>query len=216
MQPLERMDPYRDLYDAFSIDEGDIAEFKNDNVGLYGVDCARISCLLFAQLTAVQKHRTLSSVAVTDVIQALEGVGRADCVRGEEPFKHLPLKGFWKAHFFDPSFLVKNLENHWGLRFRSKKFEILCLGVAEMEKKEASFHGWQGRLAHELTIGGYEERAKNKALTGEWLVFSKYADFNYYLCIAQHSGSRGGDEEIYASLKMFCEPEYPFLFANAF
>jgi hypothetical protein len=210
------MAPYRNFYEALSISEEDVAFFRDGNVGLCRIDCTRVSRLLLAQLAAVRKHRILNSFSVTDVIQTLEGVGRVGCARGEEPFKHLPLKGFWKAHFFDASFLMKNLVNHWGLGFDgSKKFEALCSRVAEKEEKEPSVYGWQGRLAHELTIGGYEEKAKQKNLTGEWLIFSKHAHLNYYLCITQHSNSKEGDEEIYASLKKFCEPEYPFLFANA-
>jgi hypothetical protein len=182
-----------------------------------GRNLRSISNLLFAQLTSVSKHRTFNCFSVTDVIQNLEGVGRGSCVRGEEPFKHLPLKGFWKAHFFDARFLLKNLVNHWGLGYESSpKFSELCARVAEEEDQNPTVHGWQGRLAHEVAIDGYEEKAKKRNLTGEWLIFSKHENLSYYLCITRHSMTREGDEAIYALLNEFCEPEYPFLFsANA-
>lgn len=102
---------YSELHDRLHITEEDIALFKDDNVGLCRVDTSRISNLLLAQLASVSKHRTFNYFSVTDVIQNLEGIGRGSCVRGEEPFKHLPLKGFWKAHFFDARFLLRNLVN---------------------------------------------------------------------------------------------------------
>lgn len=206
---------YSDLLDCLHISEKDVALFRDDNPGFCGVDCTRVSRLLVAQLTSARKHRTFNSYSVTDVIQKLEGVGRNGCEKREKPFKHPPLQGFWKAHFFDARFLIKNLKNHWGLGFEdSPKFNALCSRVAEEEEKTPSAHGWQGRLAHEFTICGYEERAKRKNLTGEWIVFSKHNSRNYYLCLTKHSTSIKEDGEIYALLKNFCTQEYPFLFAD--
>lgn len=205
-----------ELLDRLRITEEDVALFRDDNVGLCRVDCERLSHLLLAQLTSVSKHRTFNYFSVTDVIQNLEGVGLAGgCVRGEEPFKHLPLKGLWKAHFFDARFLMQNLINHWGLEYEScPRFGELCSQVAKAEEGNPTVHGWQGRLAHEFTIGGYEQRARKKNLTGEWLIFAKHENLNYYLCVTQHSSTKEGDEVIYALLKEHCEIQYPFLFAN--
>ncbi len=211
------MNRYSELHHRLHITEEEVALFKDDNDGLCRVDCARLSHLLLAQLTSVSKHRTFNYFSVTDVIQNLEGVGRGgSCVRGEEPFKHPPLKGFWKAYFFDARFLMQNLMNHWGLAYEnSPKFGELYSHVAQVEAQEPTVHGWQGRIAHEFTIGGYEQKAKNKNLTGEWLIFAKHENLNYYLCVTQHSSTKDGDEAIYALLKEYCESEYPFLFANA-
>lgn len=133
------MSLYSELLDCLCVSEEDIALFRNDNPGFCGVDSSRVSSLLFAQLSSISKHRTFDSFSVTDVIQQLEGVGRNGCVRCEEPFKHLPLKGFWKAHFFDARFLMKNLVNHWGLEYESSpKFDALCSRVAVEEEKNPS------------------------------------------------------------------------------
>lgn len=211
------MSAYSDLRDRLQITEEEVALFQDDNVGLCGVDCSRLSPLLLAQLASVRKHRSFNYFSVTDVIQNLEGLGReGSCVRGEEPFKHQPLKGFWKAHFFDARFLMRNLFNHWGLAYESSpKFGELYSRVAEEEEKDPTVHGWQGRLAHEFTMGGYEQRVKQKNLTGEWLIFAKYENLNYYLCFTQHSSTKDGDEAIFAMIKEYCENQYPFLFSIA-
>ena len=204
---------YIALLDSLHISEDDIAFFRDENAGLCGVEKSRVSQFLLAQLTSAYKHRVLNSFAITDVIQKLEGAGRDGLKVREEPFKHAPLKGFWKAHFFDASFLMKNLINEWGLEFKeSKKFEALCVRVIAEEEGHPSPRGWQGRLAHELAISGYESRAKDRKITGEWVIFGKHENKNYYLCVAKHSASKDGDEEIYGGIKYLCRSEYPFLF----
>ena len=60
------MNLYSELHDRLRITEEDVALFKDDNVGLCRVDCARLSHLLLAQLTSVSKHRTFNYFSVTD------------------------------------------------------------------------------------------------------------------------------------------------------
>lgn len=207
------MNLYLKQLEALRITEEDVAFFMGNNPGFCGFDSSRVSRFLIAQLAAASKHRIFNSFSVTDVIQELEGVGRIGCVRGEKPFKHPPLKGFWKAHFFDARFLMKNLVNHWGLEFQeSPKFDGLCSRVTVEEENGPSVFGWQGRLINELTIGGYKARAKRKKLTGEWIIFVKYDKLNYYLCLAKHSISKEDDSQIYALVNAICAQEYPFVF----
>jgi len=206
------MNLYSKQLNSLHITEGDVAFFRDNNPGFCGVDPSRVSRFLIAQLAAVSKHRIFNSFSVTDVIQQLEGVGRIGCAKREEPFKHSPLKGFWKAHFFDARFLMKNLTNHWGLESKeSPKFDGLCSRVAVEEEKSPSAFDWQDRFAHELTIGGYKARAKRKKLTGEWIIFAKHDELNYYLCLAKHSTSKEDDSQIYALINAICAHEYPFL-----
>lgn len=210
------MNLYSELLDSLQISDDDVAFFRDNNPGFFGFDTSRVSSLLVAQLASISKNRIFNSFSVTDVIQRLEGIGRNGCVKYEEPFKHLPLKGFWKGHFFDARFLMKNLVNHWGLEFEeSTKFDELCIRVVAEEEKSPSTYGWQGRLAHEFTMCGYEKRASKRKLTGEWIIFAKYENKNYYLCLSKHSTSREEDEKIYALIKVYCVHEFPFLFESA-
>lgn len=205
---------YGDVFKGFDVTETEVNHFSNNHVGFCRVNMNQISRLLLIQLTSISKHRTYNSFSITDVIQELEGVGRG-CKQRFEQFKHLPLKGLFKAHFFDAQFMAKNLINHWGLEFEnSPKFNSLCSQVTEEEEKTPSQFGWQGRLAHEMTVSGYEERAKQNKLTGEWIIFATHNNLNYYLCISRHSKSNPEDQEIYDFLKLVCEHEYPFLLSS--
>ena len=200
-----------DVFEGFDVSKDEVEQFKNSHPGFCRLEMGRVSQFLLIQLTSISKHRTLNSFSITDVIQELEGVGRG-CKQRFEQFKHLPLKGLFKAHFFDARFMVRNLINHWRMEFEnSPKFNSLLSRVIEEEENRPSKFGWQGRLAHEMTVGGYEERARKNKCTGEWIVFAKHNGLNYYLCISGHSKSRREDQEIYDFLKLLCEHEYPFL-----
>lgn len=210
------MSLYPELLNCLRVTDEDIAHFKSDNPGFCGFDTSRVSRLLTAQLTSASKYRLFSSFSVTDVIQQLEGVGRGICSKEGEPFRRLPLLGLWKVHFFDARFLFKNLTNHWGLAFDDcPRFKALCSQINAEEERSPSKHGWQGRLAHELVVGGYEKKARKKKLTGEWIIFAKHEGVNYYLCIAKHSTSADYDRKILALVRAFCITEFPFLFGNA-
>lgn len=202
----------QELLDKLHISPADIADFLHDNSGLCGIDLSRVSGLLIAQLASASKHRVFDAFSVTDVMQELEGSGRGAQVK-YDAFKHMPLRGLWKAHFFDAIFLPRNIIEHWGLRFEdSPKHAQLCAEVAAEEEAEPSAYGWQGRIAHRLTVGGLEERAMQGKLTGEWIVFGKHDGLNYYLSIAKHTSTPDEDNALYSTIKHYCAPAFPFLF----
>lgn len=199
-----------DIYEGFDVTEEEVSHFRENHPAFYNIDMSRISQFLIIQLASISKHRTYDSFSITDVIQELEGVGRG-CKQRVDQFKHHPLKGLWKAHFFDARFLVKNLINHWGLEYEnSPKFTSLYERITEEEDKHPSTHGIHGRLAHEMTVGAYEEISKKKKRTGEWIIFSKHNEKNYYLFISRHT-SKEEDQGTHDFFKSLCKHEFPFL-----
>lgn len=200
----------KDVFDGFGVTEDGVSHFRRNYVGFCGVEMDRVSQFLTIQLASIRKYRVYNSFSVTDVIQELEGVGRG-CKPRIGEFKHYPLKGVWKAHFFDTRFLVKNIVNHWGLEYEnSPKFTSLYNQVISEENESPSKHGWQGRLAHEMTVGAYEEKSRKNRRTGEWIVFSKNNGKNYYLFICRHT-QQEEDQGIYDFFRILCEHEFPFL-----
>lgn len=201
------------ILSEFDLTEEEVTYFREADVGLNGIDIQRVSWFLSAQLAFARKSRLFSSFAVTDVIQRLEGRGRGSSVKSAQPFKHNPLKGFWKAHFFDARFIIRNLINEWGLEYEnSPKFYELCNKVTKDEEECPSPLGWQGRLAHELVFGGFEERTRRHRITGEWLVFAEYTSEKYYLCIANHSDNTEDDNKLHDLIVSTCGNDFPYLF----
>lgn len=64
------------------------------------------------------------------------------------------------------------------------------------------------KLVHNIVEGTIEARSNEKRITGEWLVFSKEAAGNIYLCMATHTT---GDANIYNKVAYCCERQFPLL-----
>lgn len=202
------------IYDGLGVTPEDVRNYVSSDIGLYGIDVSRLSNYLLVQLASAWKHRTLSTYSVTDIIQSLEGVRQRGRPPKTKPFKGAALSGLWKVHFVDSRFLLQNINNEWGMVYEnSDKFAALCSKVAKDEEREPSPLGWQGRLAHEFVIGGYENRSRKRKLTGEWLIFGIHEDKNVYLALCEHSSGPAEDEDIHGALKYLCGDEFPELFA---
>lgn len=202
------------ILEGFGVSSEDVDSFASSNVGLYGVDVARMSSYLLVQMASAWKYRTMSTFAVTDVIQALEGVRSRATSQRPRAFKGSVLSGLWKMHFIDQRFIVRNIYNEWGMfSEQSRKFTELCNRVGAVEEREPSPDRWPGRLAHEFVVGGYESRARKRKLTGEWLIFGIHKQKNIYLALCKHSSGIEEDREIYDALKRLCSPEFPEIFA---
>lgn len=201
------------IYDGFGVTQEYVRTYVSSDIGLHGVDVSRLSSYLLVQLASAWKHRTISTYSITDVIQSLEGVRQRGKPQKVKPFKGAALSGLWKVHLVDPRFFLRNIYNEWGMfNENSDKFAALCARIAEEEKSEPSALGWQGRLAHEFAIGGYESRARKRKLTGEWLIFGTHERKKIYLALCEHSSGPAEDKEIHGALKRLCGAEFPELF----
>ena len=204
------------LYDAFGVSKNEVQDFRDNSVGLHGLDIERVSLLLSSQLTSALKRRVFNTYTVTDVIRYLEGLVTSRLVGPPELFTHPPLNIFWKIHFPDARFIPRNLRNELDYMLKNgDTLERFSVGNVEQEESEHSASLGAGSLEHTVTIGAYEARAGRSEMTGEWLIFGKHQEKNYYLAISKHSRTREGDMEIYETIKGCCENEFPFLFTNA-
>ncbi len=131
------------------------------------------------EFAILQVRRLLNTFAILDTVEVVEkgrrGVGGA---KGPTPFRHAPLLGLWHAHFFDASFMVRNLLNEATDR-RVRRFLEPHLG--------ADLSTIAGEFAHHMVIGAYEDRARKNALTGEWVVYDPSSGANYFLTVASHT-----------------------------
>lgn len=175
---------------------------------LSGCPEERTSYLLKAQLHKIEQSNELNVQPILDLIASIEDDEFDPSIKGPDEFKYEPLKGLWKAHFFDSMFLLKNVQLNW-----AKEKKIKNLIKTEMEKSKEKKIGKEfiSRLAHKFVFGGLGERADKGKLTGEWLIFGKYEGKNYYLAVCRHTADEQ-DKEVYSSLKKYCGDEYPFLF----
>lgn len=182
---------------------------KRVNLGEYAHLCGldrvvpgRFSWFFVVQLFV---HAELSGVDPTTVVNEIRDLESGWSRLGTKPaseFTRAPLKGLWKKHFFSARYLAKNLLNQLS---RECRHEL----VADAFGPEGSIITADKirDLAERVTVGTLERRAAQNKLTGEWIVFAKYGDRNYYLCLATHDA---GDEAIHHDV-MRCAGEFPFL-----
>lgn len=141
-------------------------------------------------------------------IDVLEGFASNSSTKEPEQFKRRPLHPFWHKHFSTARHLMRNMGERWGLGKSGNR------ALSAMIEQVAMEYGnqpdlWQKRLAHDLILGGLNDRAAARRMTGDWIVFAKHQGQNFYLGLATHGDD---DEALYERLRQGGEWEFPFLF----
>jgi hypothetical protein len=145
---------------------------------------------------------------VVHEIETLEGIREKSQTEPANQFKGNILKGFWKKHFFVPSYsLGQNVINHWKLgQSSSEKFKSKYLELAKPYKNlENPSDKVLRKLSAQIAEAIMKPISESKK-TGEYIIFCKYRGKNYYLCLGAH----GTDEKIRKDITT-CVTEFPFL-----
>jgi hypothetical protein len=162
----------------------------------------KFSALLVEELATHNINRTVHIHSVFDQIGRLEDPSfrRGGGVKPASPFTG-KLKGFWHQHYSEPGHLIKNLQNDLHSPEAWVIFEKMADAINQGDDPSL--------LVPELVIGGYERRHAAGKMTGEWIVFAKHNDINYYLTLGNHTE---GDAELFGRI-MVCIGEFPELSA---
>ena len=183
----------------------DIAEYAK----FYGLDSlipGRYSSLFIVNLITLEKGQGIDSHSIIEEIKCLEGIASTSQTKPPSQFRGEFLKGLWHKHFFPalPSVFGYNITNHFGKNgIRNLVEEVLDSAKSSTLTKEMI-----NELSHRLVQVPLEDRAAENKLTGEWIVYAKEDDKNYYLCISPHSAE---DKTIASNIQVACAPEFPFL-----
>lgn len=186
----------------------DLEDFAKNSIDFIGLDLSRISSLLIAQIERNQISRKLDTYQIMAEVKYLENlINHSETVK-EEKFKHLPLRGLYKKHFMNARYLINNINAYYGTKFNGNSRLDECIqSMFDETTTKYLDESFAGKLAHQLVFKAIEERAE-RGLTGEWIVFQKYRDKNYYLTLATHDED---DEEIFKRVNYVLEKEFPFL-----
>lgn len=125
----------------------------------------------------------------------------------ETRFKRSPMEGLKKKHFYIPPFAGQNMLNIWGMDSKSTEFEdkfkkrySAFLSAPNVEKAKAL----SAQISQEMM-----EKFDRTIKTGEYIVFQKYNNHNYYLCLAKHQQDNDTLNWVKAARK-----DFPFLAGN--
>jgi hypothetical protein len=171
----------------------------------------RISIALACRLLNSSDSR-FNPFSVLDEIDYLEGITKASRTKSEAQFKKSPLFPFWHKHFFSAQHLIKNVGIRWNMpNGGNRDLDKMINDVVAKYGENPT--AWPGYLAHQLVVGGFTDRAE-RGLTGDWLIYAKYENRNYYLDLATHEeGVADQANTLFKKLKNGCQSEFPFLFS---
>lgn len=181
-----------------------------ERTGLGSVASGRCSALLYGQLfhdSVLTGER--NPFKVLEQISALEGRGGLSRTKDETLFTGKFLKGLWHKHYVGDGVrpIAVNVERALKTYGLPETQRLVAEAEARGEVRDFSEQDIAA-MVNEAVHGNYMRRAKDSALTGDWLVFARHEGLNYYLCVAAHET---GDENIREWIDRLCVPEFPFL-----
>ena len=141
----------------------------------------RYSSLLVKELARCVEGRSANIFPILDDIGGLEGATntRPTRTKAAAPFEGSLLSGLWHKHYFQAAFIPKNVSNHWKPKGNSKN--LLGRFGAIMQDQAIPYEKKAGALSHAFVLDGYRERGESQKITGEWIVYARHQDVNYYL-----------------------------------
>lgn len=191
-----------------SLSRKDLLDWVEKSNYFFNLDLSRISTVLLGQIHYFDTARVFAGYEITDEIKYLEGKWRVTTTRDPDMFRHEPLKGLYKKHFTSGRFIQKNITNNITGRGGNERLNNILEQVSQIYDPNENSEVFINALSYELTIETYMNKTRSKSVTGEWIVFHKYGDVNYYLTLGSHKES---NTDIYARAVLACEIDrYPF------
>ncbi len=178
---------------------------RTEFVSYYGLDDlipSRYSEVFIVDLIMNLDLNGIDPRHIIDEIKRLETLGDDGFTKEATQFKHPPLHPLWHQHYFSAHYIVPNIQNEINRNFKAIWDKSMGPEGSVIEKKHI------GELVHNVVNGTIETRSNEKRITGEWLIFSKQATGNIYLCMATHTT---GDQNIYDKVAYVCESQFPLL-----
>lgn len=178
-------------------------------VGLEKVATGRYSFLLLLELYAGVKSGRQNPKEIIDEIEVLEGLQKKSGTKQASLFHREPLKGLWHKHYLEDGLasMARNLSRGIG-KYRIPWFEK---GIADAQSSGEERYVTEEDIPHivnDAIAGNWERLKKKSALTGEWIIFARHKNKNYYLCLGRHKSDL---QILRAQIDAVCVREFPFL-----
>ena len=165
---------------------------------------SRISELFWFQCYVLDQEFGISP---HDIIASVTNVEAGEPAYGIKPatrFNNLPLKGLWHKHYFSAHFLVNNML----LSLGKNGLKNLIDDAWNPAKSDVITQDMVNELSRRIATEPIEKRQRQEKLTGEWVIFAKHEQKNYYLSVKTHSA---GDQAIYDEIMQHCVADFPEL-----
>ncbi|MGH8854634.1 MAG: hypothetical protein ACREWI_10190 [Telluria sp.] len=190
----------------------DLARFAA-MTGLERAAPGRVSALLLLQLYAGATSGTLNPAKVIHEITSLEGTGPDSMLKPPTRFeRHPALRGLWHKHYLPDGVASMATNVRRGIREHGIPILRKMVDEAASAGEESYFEASDvAAIADDAVRGTWERLQKQKAFTGEWLIFGIHEGANYYLSLGTHTE---GDDVLRKQIEIFCRQEFPFIAAQ--
>ena len=171
-------------------------------LGLQPDSVHRCSTFFLLQLFHRAHNHTLPGdpAKIVAEVRLLDGYGRSTGTKEATPFDRPPLAGLWHKHYLADNAVARNVQIGLGGP-KLKRIPEIAQPFMPITLKNIP------DLARALINNVYIERQQRGKLTGQWIVFARHEDQNYYLCIGHHDD---GDSVVLQNVKA-CIQDFPFL-----
>jgi|SRR5690625_1742953 len=164
-----------------------------DAINLEGtVPINRVSSFLILQMRYYISSKKKMQISPTNILAAINELenGIPSGTKKDTPFTGKYLKGFFHKHIFwaNKTVLLTNIKNEF--------------------KNHNIYDVFTRHSSNELLENVISKREAEHRLTGEWLIYARHNDENYYLCLASHNC---GDKNIRDRIKEKCANEFDFI-----
>ncbi len=173
-------------------------------IGIDDIIPGRYSRAFLADLYCHEKIYGICPEEVLDAIKEEESGTIIQGIKKSTKFRKKPLKGLWHKHYYSARFIGHNLSNEMA----NGKLEKIVNDVFNPHMGKPATKEMFEDMAKRIVMGSLDERRDNEKMTGEWMVFAKHQDDNYYLCMATHDN---GDDAIRNKIDLICLKEFIFL-----
>lgn len=174
----------------------------------FNLDMNRICTVLLAQVCSLDSSKIFAGYEITDEIKYLEEKWPTTTTPDPDTFKYDPLKGLYKKHFTSARFISKNIINYISGHEGTKRFNRIFQEATAISGSGYVDDKFIGYLAHHSTIEAYLQKISDRSVTGEWIIFHKHNNLNYYLTLGSHIED---DADIFKRASMACDfDNFPF------
>jgi len=192
--------------------EDKIAEIKEFGkiIGLDTAAPGRYSALLLIELYAETiLMQRMNPAKVLHEIRNLEAGTESGGTKPATQFKHAPLRGLWHKHYLQDGLRSMAINLDQGLKRHGLPwFEQRVREAQEAGEERYLTEEDVKSITHDAVVGNWLRQIDAGKLTGEWIIYARHEDKNYYLCLGQHDS---GDDVLRKKIDDICCQEFPFL-----
>jgi hypothetical protein len=166
---------------------------------------SRISRAFWLDIIAINSRYGIEFLSMLQPVLDLENGTNNSRTKPATQFNKEPLKGLWHKHFFSARFLAGNISAGLGKKGMRK---IVLDVVGEPDGTKVFTWAHLAEISARIVNQPLTQRAASGTRTGEWVIFLRRPEGNFYLSIAAH---RMRDQGIFDRIEQECSIDFPDL-----